>query len=27
VNTGNPLPPVKFMSSGVGNDGWVYTVT
>jgi hypothetical protein len=21
VNTGNPLPPVKFMSSGVGNDG------
>ncbi|KAL6619720.1 hypothetical protein ACP70R_034859 [Stipagrostis hirtigluma subsp. patula] len=21
VTTGNPLPPVKFMSSGVGNDG------
>jgi hypothetical protein len=27
VTTGNPLPPVKFMSSGVGNDGWVYAGT
>ena len=27
VTTGNPLPPVKFMSSGVGNDGCVYTGT
>ncbi|AQK95371.1 E3 SUMO-protein ligase SIZ1 [Zea mays] len=27
VTTGNPLLPVKFMSSGVGNDGWVYNGT
>ncbi|KAL6864720.1 hypothetical protein ACP4OV_015871 [Aristida adscensionis] len=25
VTTGNPLPPVKFMSSGVGNDGTTVT--